>query len=122
MPPASLNQIASFFLSVNGRVSRGEYVLGLVFIFALNAAIINFVVGQSTGGVTMGTLMLISLPFLPSQFIIAAKRCHDLGLPGLFVLLFLVPVFGFLWLLGLAVIPGNADANRYGPPPRFHPE
>ena len=73
MPPASLNQIVTFFLSVDGRASRAEYILGLVFIFTLNAAIINFVFGQTAGAVTLGTLMLITLPFLPSQFIIAAK-------------------------------------------------
>ena len=122
MPPASLNQIVTFFLSVDGRASRAEYILGLVFIFTLNAAIINFVFGQTAGTVTLGTLMLITLPFLPSQFIIAAKRCHDLGLPGLFVMLFLVPFLGFFWLMALAVIPGNSDANKYGPAPRYHPE
>ena len=122
MPAASLNQIAAFFFSIDGRVGRGEYVLGILFLLALNIAVVLFLTGQTAGQMAMSTMMIVGLLFAPSQFIIAIKRCHDLGLPGLFVLLFLVPIFGVLWLIALAVIPGSPDANRYGPAPQFHPE
>jgi uncharacterized membrane protein YhaH (DUF805 family) len=51
-----------------------------------------------------------------------AKRCHDLGLPGTYFLLILVPAVGLLWPFALAFLPGNPETNIYGAPPKFEPE
>ncbi|MHA1157622.1 MAG: DUF805 domain-containing protein [Alphaproteobacteria bacterium] len=122
MQPASLNQLIAYFIGLKGRTTRQEYLLGLAFLFTVNAAIINYVLGQASGPVEFETLFLITLPLLPSQIIITVRRCHDIGLPGAFVLLFLVPFAGFFWMAALAMIPGNAAANVYGPPPRYRQE
>ncbi len=122
MPAADLNQLIAFFFNVSGRATRQEYLLGLGFIFSLNAAILNIAIGQATGEVPFGTLLLLTLPFMPSQLVIAARRCHDLGLPGGFVLLFIVPFVGLFWMIALALIPGSAAANPYGPPVRYRSE
>ncbi len=66
-------------------------------------------------------LMISAFPSTVAQFVLAAKRCHDIGLSGAFVLVLLVPFAGLLWLAALAVIAGSAGANLYGPPPRFDP-
>ena len=61
----------------------------------------------------------IALVLTIGQFVLVAKRSHDLGLPGIFVLLLFVPVIGIGWLLLLAAMPGNQRTNAYGPPPAF---
>jgi uncharacterized membrane protein YhaH (DUF805 family) len=122
MPPASLDKLLAFFMSPAGRSTRVEYLLGLGFICFLNGAIINMVLAASSGTIALSTLFLVTLPFLPSQFIITIRRCHDIGLPGFYVLLFLVPMAGVLLLLVLAVLPGSRNANKYGAPVHHHPQ
>lgn len=47
-----------------------------------------------------------------------ARRFHDLGRSGLWVLLNLLPVAGWIAVLGVAVLwPGQPQANRFGDPP-----
>ena len=127
MQPASLSQLVSFFFSMSGRASRQEYFLGMAFLFTLNAALINLVIGQAAAGsagvdpASLSAAVLISLPFLPSPFFIGIRRCHDIGLPGLFVLLFLVPFIQLAWMIALALIPGNGGPNAFGDPPRYRP-
>ena len=66
--------------------------------------------------------MLVGLPVLVAEFVLVAKRCHDIGLPGLFVVLLFVPVVGVGWLLLLAVMPGSPGLNAYGAPPGIDPD
>ena len=43
-----------------------------------------------------------------------ARRLHDIGLRGWFVLLGAIPVLGMLFLLIVACIPGQKGENRWG--------
>ena len=65
--------------------------------------------------------MVSAFPSTLAQFVLAAKRCHDLALSGAMTLLLLVPVVGLLWLVALGVVAGDRGPNLYGPPPRFDP-
>lgn len=138
MKAASAGQLLAFFTRVGGRATRTEYALGLIFLQLLVAAVFVFVFNRTVGelpldspeqfdaafveaiNVTLARTTFVWLPATIGMFIIAARRCHDIGLPGIFVLLFLVPVFVFFWMIALAIIPGTAGANRYGPQPRYH--
>ena len=123
MRPAGPDQILRFFFRVEGRIGRAEYGLGLGFIYALYFAIIAYVLGHDelTEGALL-FLMLLAAPLIVALAVIMAKRCHDIGLPGSFFLLFLVPVVGVVWLIALGLLPGNPGSNPYGPPPAFAPE
>ena len=46
---------------------------------------------------------------------LSAKRFHDLGNSGWFVLLLPVPIIGFLWFLYLLFGRGQDGDNDYGP-------
>lgn len=47
-----------------------------------------------------------------------ARRFHDLGRSGFWVLLNLVPVAGWIGVLAIAALwPGQPQANRFGDPP-----
>ena len=123
MTPAGLDQILSFFFRPHGRISRREFGLGTLVILFLDLAILVFLARRGTPQPALILAMLaLGLPLTIAQFVLVAKRCHDLNLPGSFVLLLVVPAFNAVWLLMLAVIPGDPAPNAYGPPPRFRPD
>lgn len=120
MSAGKLDQLLTFFYRPQGRIARGEYALGVLFIWAVSFAILSFVVAQ-TGG-SPGWLVftaILGIPLTVAFLVLVVKRCHDLGLPGSFVLLLAVPVAGFVWIVVLMMIPGNSAPNLYGPAPAF---
>ena len=50
-------------------------------------------------------------------YMVGARRCHDLDLSGVWLLLFLVPVVDFFFGLYLAFWKGTTGPNRYGSDP-----
>ena len=64
-------------------------------------------------------LMVGALAATWSFFALTAKRMHDVGWSGWLAALVLLPGLG-AWMIYLFMIfvPGQAAANRYGPPPR----
>ncbi len=123
MRPATTNQILHFFFRANGRISRIEYALGLIFLQAINLALLTVILtADNLTPEQVLPILVISLPLTVALAVIMAKRCHDIGLPGSFFLLALVPVIGLIWPIALVFVPGNPGANAYGPPPAFAPE
>ena len=122
MRPVDLDALVAFFFRANGRIARSEYALGIAFIDALAFALLFFVIARMDSQPSYLLLMLVDLPLIAACFIVAAKRCHDVGVPGSFVLLLLVPIIGLGWLVALAFIPGAPGPNAYGPEPEFVPQ
>jgi uncharacterized membrane protein YhaH (DUF805 family) len=123
MAAATTSQLFNFFLRPQGRIGRLEFALGAGLVMCLDLALLGFVAHE--GVLTPGTMLvtaLIGLPLTIGMLVIAAKRCHDVGLPGSFVLLLLIPFVGVAWLVVLGLLPGKAGPNAYGPPPQFTPE
>lgn len=120
MPPAGPARLIAFFYRPEGRIGRTEYSLGLAFIYSAAAAILFAVLGRTGLAFEAGALaMLLALPLTVAMFVLVSKRCHDLGLPGSYVLLLAVPLVGLFWLVALLVLPGTAGPNLYGPAPEF---
>lgn len=120
MHPVGVNALARFFFRPAGRIARREYALGVGLILSVNVAAFSFLVGG--GEPEPGTLFLLTvlaIPFFVAQLVLVAKRCHDIGLPGSYVLLLFVPIVGLAWFVALAFLPGNPGPNVYGPAPRF---
>jgi uncharacterized membrane protein YhaH (DUF805 family) len=97
--------------SFYGRIGRGPFVGGNVFIWALAAAVIALFVyftperPKYVPGAPPDLLVTL-LPFLVLlmtwvQFALAAKRYHDVGKSAWFCLLLLVPLVGFIAFLYL---------------------
>jgi uncharacterized membrane protein YhaH (DUF805 family) len=121
--PASTEQIIRFFFRVDGRIGRQEYALGITVVYALNFSILFYLIVRETmSPVGIVLLLLVDIAILVGLAVLMAKRCHDIGLPGLYFLLILVPLIGLFWPIVLALLPGNPGANAYGPPPTFEPE
>ena len=117
MHPVSASQFVAFFFNAAGRITRREYVLGILFVYSAAFTVIFFIATRMEDQPEISLGLLINLPLVVSLLVLMAKRCHDLGLPGSFVLLVIVPVVGVVWLVALAFIPGKPGPNAYGPAP-----
>lgn len=97
-----------------------EYALGVGLIYAVNLAILAFLLARtdlSSGALVLA--FLVGIPLVVAYLVLVVKRCHDMGLPGSFLLLLFVPIAGLFWFAALFLVPGNAQPNMYGPPPAF---
>ncbi len=123
MHPVSAADMLRFFFRASGRIGRMEYILGAAFIYCCNGALLFYLLAHTDFEV-IGPIIIVILgiPSSAAFLVLAAKRCHDLALPGSFILLLVVPIFGLLWLVALMLMPGNAGPNLYGPAPRFGPD
>ena len=122
MKPVGVGDLVLFFFYAGGRISRQEYTLGTVFIYALNAVLFAFAFHQAESNLALGFAIMVSaFPSTVASLVLAAKRCHDIALPGAAALLLLVPLVGVLWLIALAAVDGTPNSNLYGPRPRFEP-
>lgn len=112
--------------SVEGRIGRLRYLawtmvltlvtLGIGSVFALfGLALIS---SDSTAGlILVGLLAFILVVVLAiATVLFMIQRLHDIGWSGWLWLLTLVPFVGSIFPLVIMVVPGNATANRYGPP------
>lgn len=123
MQPVGVNALVQFFFRPDGRIARREFVLGVGLIVAVNLAAFTWLFARDPVAPSLLLFVSIaSIPFFVAQLVLVAKRCHDIGLPGSYVLLLFVPILGFAWLAALAIVPGNPGPNAYGPAPRFEPE
>lgn len=105
--------------SVNGRIGRVRYLawsaamfftaLGLYMISALAMA-----VSPVVGGILMAAIVIAAVVVSVQ---IGVQRLHDIGWSGWLMLVNLIPVVGGVFALIMLVVPGTAEANRYGPPP-----
>jgi uncharacterized membrane protein YhaH (DUF805 family) len=79
----------------------------------------NVAVWSSMMGAMMGPLALVNLIFLWPRLAIGVKRCHDRNKSGLWLLLALIPILGWLWLLiEFGFLDGTPGPNKFGPSPK----
>jgi uncharacterized membrane protein YhaH (DUF805 family) len=101
--PAS-NRIFKNPFSFNGRIRRSEYAISWIILHVLT--IIILVIASTFP--LFGFALIASVWFGLAQ---ATKRCHDLGLMGIAMI---IPFF-ILWLF---FAEGNLGPNKYGPDPK----
>lgn len=104
------------YVEFDGRATRSEYWTFVLVNMVIGSLLgmISPMVGDSSG--LLGSLFSL-LVFLPSVAV-GVRRLHDLGKSGWMMLLMLLPVIGWLWLLILFVLAGQAGENAYGPDPK----
>jgi uncharacterized membrane protein YhaH (DUF805 family) len=98
------NKYADF----NGRAARPEF--WWFFLFQLAVYLVTSFVH---GIVELIAVLALVVPALA----VAARRMHDIGKSGWFLLLALIPLVGGLILLFFAAQPGQSEGNTYGPAP-----
>lgn len=113
--------------TINGRIGRLRYlawtpVLTLALLVAGGIiSTVSFAVATASPtagtllGILLGLALFVALVWVSVQ--IGVQRLHDLGWSGWLYLLNLVPLVNSVFPILLLVLPGNAGANQYGPPP-----
>ena len=87
--------LSSLLLSLDGRISRARFWLGMLIVTAISLAAtyaILLVVGLSQAAVAFSAAVAFALAY-PS-YAVMAKRFQDRGKPGALALIGLVPVYG----------------------------
>lgn len=117
---ASTGEYAELKLwGVDGRIGRMRY-LAWSMVLVLCCIPVLFVGAVITSiSDTLGSILLFAAgaAMMAAMVMIAAKRLHDLGWSAWLVLLSLVPLVNTIFSILLMVMPGNSEANLYGPPP-----
>lgn len=131
---------------LNGRINRktfiignmfGLFVLGVIsFLVIVPLALIDIVIKNKEADSIINSLYYIvafpALLYLVYLSVLMIKRAHDIGLPGLLIVIgFFTAIvvskltgvhyfnlFSLLILFALALIPGNKTRNNFGPTPR----
>jgi len=113
------------YADFSGRSTRKEFWMFMLLTNAVTFVLLVVMLsdqgvfgGLGTVGILAVALLFIGVvgtvvPFLAVE----ARRFHDQGKSGWFVLLNLIPYVGFLIVYALMLIPGNEGDNDFGPNP-----
>lgn len=104
------------YANFNGRARRKEY-----WFFILVQFLITFVIGLVLGFILPESLMsiiniILSLVFLVPSLAVGARRLHDIGKSGWFLLLGLIPLVGAIILIVFFCLDTKRESNQWGEP------
>lgn len=104
------------YVDFNGRARRTEYWMFVLFNF-----IIAFVLGLVDGLVGTGGILgtVYGLAVLLPGIAVGARRLHDVGRTGWWLLIGLIPLLGFLVLIFFFVQDSHEGDNEYGANPKM---
>lgn len=109
-------QVLKKYAVFGGRARRTEY-----WMFTLVNLIVAFVLGfllAFTGVFGAVISYLYSLAVLLPSLAVGARRLHDTGRTGWWLLIGLIPVVGEIILIVFFVQDGQPGQNQYGPNPK----
>jgi uncharacterized membrane protein YhaH (DUF805 family) len=106
---------SDFYLVTHGRTTRRGFWLGFVAPFLLLFTLA--ILWDSPVELPLAVFAVLGASVWPG-IAVGAKRFHDRGKSGWFLLIFLIPALGLLWLLiELGFFRGTVGHNRFGPAP-----
>ena len=102
------------YADFNGRARRKEFWMFALISFII--AVILSVVDGMIGVPVLGAIYALGV-LLPS-IAVGARRFHDIGKSGWWLLIGLIPLLGGLILIIFFVLDSNPGDNKYGPNPK----
>ncbi len=108
------------FFSFYGRASRSTYWYSILISFGVGivASIADAILLQASEGDVSFFYALSMIPLWWAGLAIGAKRLHDTGNSAWWLLLWFVPILGWIALfIWTGFIAGTAGPNRFGPRP-----
>lgn len=114
--------MVELWFSFQGRATRSDYWLRWilpVIAISIVLSIVDVVIGTANGSMGYGVLSgLFSLITIWPSIAVSAKRLHDRDQSGWFLLLWLIPIIGWLYLfVVIGFLRGTVGDNRFGPDP-----
>ena len=128
--------IVQMLTSFQGRMRRRDYWLCAICL-TIASWILNAVIGMAFAPAAMVPgagraalnlaalsamstgMMITCLLLLWPSIAIGVKRCHDRDKSGLWLLLVLIPILGWIWaFVELGLLDGTPGPNKYGPSPK----
>jgi len=117
----AIKQYATF----SGRATRQQYWMFYLFYIIIYIAltIIETTVGLYDAEAGMGLFTTIfMLGLLIPSIAILARRLHDIGRTGLWILLIVIPLVGAIVLLIFSVLDSEHGENQYGDSAKYPSE
>ncbi|MEZ6196576.1 MAG: DUF805 domain-containing protein [Planctomycetota bacterium] len=104
------------YAQFDGRASRSEYWFFVLFQFiAVMAANVIDMIMVGVLGFPIFAGLIVSLGLLCPSIAVGIRRLHDIGKPGIMILLGLIPCVGLI-LIYWFIQPSQEGANEFGPP------
>lgn len=97
-------------LGFSGRLGRIEYLFGGL----LSLALIVFGIFGLLRSQSIAIFIVAIIVSLVMSIRLSVLRCHDIGWSGWLSLILFIPYLGWLFSLGLLVLPGQKQDNGYG--------
>ena len=102
------------YVNFEGRAARRQFWMWVIFAVGVGivASIIDGILGLTNvvGALTSLALLLPGLAY-------GARRLHDIGKSGWYLLAGLIPVLGWIYLIYLYAQPGEMQTNAWGTAP-----
>jgi uncharacterized membrane protein YhaH (DUF805 family) len=109
-------KVVKNYVGFQGRARRKEYWMFFLFNLIIGL-VISFVEGLLNLSQVLSTLY--SLAILLPSLAVGARRLHDTGRSGLWLLIGLIPLIGLIVLL-VFFCEDSKDENKYGPNPKLN--
>ncbi len=113
--------VKNHYADFNGRARRKEFwmfyamsmavIIAISIVFGILASVLDMPILM-----TLGSLVSLAL-FIPILGAMA-RRLHDTGKSGWFMLVSFIPLIGGIWLLYLLILEGTMGDNEYGADPK----
>ncbi len=108
------------YAQFEGRSGRREFWMFMLMLTLAYAALLFIAMLGSVGmGLALVLAVVVSLGTIIPAIAVQARRFHDQGKSGWFVLFNLVPYIGGIVALIFMALPGTEGENQYGPDPRL---
>lgn len=117
------------FLSLDGRIARSEFWLGLAGLIVLSMFLqvvmqmlgyssqINPQTGETSEGFLIATFVPLFITLWPS-ICVYGKRYHDRDKSAWWMMIALIPILGVIWMIvELGFLKGTQGPNEYGEDP-----
>lgn len=107
---------------ISGRARRAELWWFALFTFVASIVLglidgAIFGMGRGMGGGFQPLGAIFSLAVLLPSICVGGRRLHDIGRSAWWLLIWFVPVIGWLVLIWWYIQPGDVGPNQYGPDP-----
>ena len=111
------DSLKELLFTFDGRVNRAKW-WGVGFFSWLLIFLGYGVVFILESTVLLTVLFIVYIGAVLANLAVSIKRWHDRGKSGWFYLVVLIPIAGPMYaLIELGFLPGEEDANEYGPNP-----